>query len=288
MWTKTLGDFEMTIGEALKEEQDRLGITEAAMVEGIMSKSAYSRVIHNQRNISSDLLISILFKNRIDIVEFFKKVKITYSPNNIQLEDELSKRIAIAVNNHKVKDVITCYELIKNADVSDYLKKRAKIAVAVLKNNLGMLDTQFKDSILNDLNQTASWVFNVETLKLFSSAIIVLPKDRVELAMSFMLKKINKVEVSEEMTERYASICDNYLHWKYEQTKNNKPLAIHRNVELSINYLRNLKSSPHTLIYIISAEYYYALFTDNINRAKKIKGNLIDLGCTLVVNNWPV
>lgn len=35
----------MTIGEALREEQDRLGITEAAMVEGIMSKSAYSRVI---------------------------------------------------------------------------------------------------------------------------------------------------------------------------------------------------------------------------------------------------
>lgn len=55
----------MTIDEALKEEQDKLGLTEEKMVQGIMSKSAYSRVIHNERNISSKALVKILFKNGI-------------------------------------------------------------------------------------------------------------------------------------------------------------------------------------------------------------------------------
>lgn len=65
----------MTIGDALRQEQDRLGLTEEEMVKGVMSESMYSRVINGQRNITCDLLIKLLLKHKIDINDFFRKLQ---------------------------------------------------------------------------------------------------------------------------------------------------------------------------------------------------------------------
>lgn len=117
----------MTIGQALKEEQNRLGITGEEMVKGIISKSAYSRVINNKRNISSEALIKILFRNDIDIDNFFSKLEDTYSPDSKRLEKKLSLEMAEAVNNHKKEEMMKCYKKFLNADISIFIKKRAKL-----------------------------------------------------------------------------------------------------------------------------------------------------------------
>ncbi|MEB3363326.1 hypothetical protein SDC49_05115 [Lactobacillus sp. R2/2] len=92
------------------------------------------------------------------------------------------------------------------------------------------------------------------------------------------------------MKERFAIVCVNYLHWKYSQTirLNGKIGIIGANVVNAINYLQSLESTTHFIIYIISAKYYSALFSGNLTRAKQIKENLLDMGCTLVVKNWPL
>ncbi len=197
--------------------------------------------------------------------------------------------MTIAVNNHEKEKVRSSYEKIANAEVDGFLKKRASLAVAYFDDDLEKLDSSFKRTILNDLNQNDNWIFNVNALRLFSSAMIILPPDNVEAEIAFFFRKISRTDtVSDVMQERYATICDNYLHWKYDQIKNKKQLKIDENVEAALDYLKNLTSSAHNIIYLISARYYSALFTKNIKRAQEIKKELIDMGCTLVVNNWPV
>lgn len=39
------GVIKMTIGEALKEEQKRLGLTSEAMAAGVITKGTYSKVV---------------------------------------------------------------------------------------------------------------------------------------------------------------------------------------------------------------------------------------------------
>lgn len=279
----------MTIGQALKEAQRALGITEQEMSGDIISKSAYSRVVNGKRNIGSDLLVKLLLKNGIDINNFFSKIEDTYSPESVKLEKSLSYKMAQAVNNHKKEQVKKYYIEISKARVSDYLKKRAKIAYYIFNNKVDALDNNFKRSVLEDLNKNENWILNSKALRLFSSAISVIPAKYVELEISFFFRKIKRLSViSESMKERYASILENYLHWKYNYEVENGKIEIDENVRNAISYLEQLDSSPSTLIYIISARYYASLFEKNIEKAKKIKHGLIEMGCTLVVNNWPV
>lgn len=280
----------MTIGEALKEEQNRLGLTEEEMVQGIISKSAYSRVINNKRNISSESLVKILFQNNIDIDDFFSRIENAYLSKTGKLEKKLSLEMAEAVNNHNVKNAQICYKKIIESNVSSILKKRATLAYAFLNNKLDQIDDDFKRSIIVDLNKNENWIFNVNALRLFSSAIIVLPRENVEAEINFLFRKLNKTsQISDSMIERYASICDNYLHWKYDQcVKNNERIEKSENVENALNYLKKLKSSAHNLMYILSFQYYSALFSNNVKRAIEIRRKLNDVGCTLVIKNWPV
>lgn len=93
-----------------------------------------------------------------------------------------------------------------------------------------------------------------------------MPPENIEAEIEFFFRKIKQItDISDVLKERYAVICDNYLHWKYVYLrKNEKQIQIDQNVEAALNYLRQLESTPHMIIYLISARYYLALFTDNL------------------------
>ena len=65
----------MKIGEALKEERLKLGLSIRKMAEGIIDPTFYSRVEQENRNIGSEALVRILFAREINIDEFFDKMK---------------------------------------------------------------------------------------------------------------------------------------------------------------------------------------------------------------------
>lgn len=281
----------MTIGEALKEMQKELGLTGKEMAAGIITTGTYSRVIHGTRRISSDLLIKLLLKHNIDLSYFFDKVSDTYMPPSNRLEQKLSSQFGLAFNNHDSVAAITTFEQIKKANVSIHFKKRVQIAVAFLTKTTDDLDNKFKKSIIDDLNKDSNWIFNIQALLLFATSFEILPIEFVEKKMVFFFNKISRSKnISEIMKERFAIVCVNYLHWKYSQTigLNGKIGIIGANVVNAINYLQSLESTTHFIIYIISAKYYSALFSGNLTRAKQIKENLLDMGCTLVVKNWPL
>lgn len=194
-----------------------------------------------------------------------------------------------ALNNHDINGAEECFKKIVGSNVNNYLKKRARIAIAFLKNDIKKLDESFINSIIEDLNKSDNWVFNIKLLKLFSTAMIILPSDYVEVEINILFEKINRnPDLSESMQERYAIICSNYLHWKYDNTVNKEKLKYDENAKCAIKYMLNLESTAHNLIYILSGKYYLYLFLGDKTKAKGIKESLINMGCEIAVKNWPV
>lgn len=68
----------MKIGEALKQERIRLGLTQEKMIHGIIDKGHYSRIERGLERISADSLLKILFMHYIDLDDFFDQVKDQY------------------------------------------------------------------------------------------------------------------------------------------------------------------------------------------------------------------
>lgn len=120
----------MTIGEALREEQKRLGLTSEAMAAGVISKGTYSKVVNNKQRLSSDLLVKILFKHEIDIDDFFEMLKSTYMPKEKIEEQIIAQRFKLALDNHDVQQAkLSAYQLNKVSN-NKYLLWQFKIALA--------------------------------------------------------------------------------------------------------------------------------------------------------------
>ena len=282
----------MTIGDALKEVQVELGLTAEEMTAGVISKGTYSKVINNKTRLSSDLLLKILFSHGIDIEVFFNKTKDTYAPKNIIIEEKLSQEFGAAFNNHDLVSATDCLKKIQKQNNNPYLLQRAQIGVAFLSNTIEQLDKNLAQLIVNELNTHENWVSNLQALKLFSNSMLVLSDEKVEVLMKIFFIRLKRMNIkSETMIERYAIICSNYLHWKYDslkQAKSQEKNKHKRNISKSIKYLTKLDKSPRFLIYKILGNYYKNIFTGDIDSARTIKHHLKELGFTSLTKNWPI
>lgn len=276
----------MTIGEALKEEQNQLGLTHEEMAAGIIAKGTYSKLINGKIEIRSNLLIALLLEHDIDISNFFNKVKNTYTSKEKQLAIELSQKMGLAVNNHDcvlAEDILEKILLLEN---HKYLKYRVIIATAYLENKVSFLSENFKKEVLVAINSNSNWIKNPGALRLLSTALVVLDPEQVENEMElFFLKLRRRNNYSESVKERYAMLCDNYLHWRFDYRKK---VFDKKNIDSALQFLNDLDSSPHLMVYKLSKKYYQYLFNNQIDLAKKMKIDLLDMGCIAGVTNWPV
>jgi Helix-turn-helix. len=72
----------MTIGEALKAERKRLGLSQSQMAGDFLTKSHYSKIERGLFDIRTNDLLTILNLHNIDVVEFFKKISVTNQEEN--------------------------------------------------------------------------------------------------------------------------------------------------------------------------------------------------------------
>ncbi|AEG40799.1 helix-turn-helix domain-containing protein [Lactobacillus kefiranofaciens] len=224
----------MTIGEALKEEQKQLGLTAKAMAAGVISKATYSKVVNGKQKLSSDSLVKILFKNNIDIDDFFEMLKSTYMSESRQYENKLFNGMQLALNNHKIDMAQRYLVQIETKASNKYLQQRAKITVAFLTGNMDKLNNEFKQSVIDTLNSHPNCMRNIDALGLFNTALLILPNDEVEIEMRlFFTKVVHVKKISESMKERYAILCCNYLDWKYKRSS-----EINKNVINALKYLK--------------------------------------------------
>ncbi len=278
------GVIKMTIGEALKEEQKRLGLTSEAMAAGVITKGTYSKVVNGKLRLSSDLLVEILFKHNIDISDFFEMIKSTYMPKEKLIEEKLFSEMQQALNNHEVEKAEECLTKIKNQTSNKYLQQRAEITVAYLTNSTDKLSKNFKQAVVDELNNHSNWVKDLDALRLFNTALLILSSEKVEIEMNLFFIKLNRIKkISEQMEERYAILCCNYLDWKYRQQG-----EVNDNVKNALKYLSDLKLTAHFESYKVCGKYFGYLFNKEIDSAKNMRKSLLALGITVGVENWPV
>lgn len=282
----------MTIGEALKKEQEELGLTAMEMAAGVITKGTYSKVVNNKARLSTDLLLKILFFHSIDIKKFFDMTRETYAPKNLVLDENLSKKFGLAFNNHDVDAAKKYLEKIKKSSSNPYLIQRAQIGVAFLSNDFKQLDNKFSDLILKELSSHENWITDIQALKLFSNSMLVLSEENVENQMKIFFTRIKRMNLqSESMIERYAIVCSNYLHWKYDRCDKLfilKNVKISKNVNCAIDFLKKLDKTPHLMIYQILGNYYECLFFNSSDKALEVKKHLQELGFEKLTQNWPV
>ena len=95
----------MKIGQALRTERLRLGLSQQEMCDGIISRPHYAKVEKGMYMINSENLFQILLKNKIDIMEFCELIQNTYNSQENKIDNQLQIEIDYAVNTKNVNEI---------------------------------------------------------------------------------------------------------------------------------------------------------------------------------------
>lgn len=263
----------MTIGEALKEERIKRGLSIRKMVGDIIDPSSYNKVEKGMRNIGSDALVRLLFLHNIDINEFFSKLEDSYAPAFTVREKYLDQQMRVAFNQRDLKKAEEVCRKIQELKGKPVLKLRAIVAIAYIKNNVENLSEQTKKAIFDQLDKNDDLSNNIEAIKLFANTMPVFTNEQLNYLMHIYISKIikrNDVSISDQ--KRFAIASVNYLRACYERKipLNDSMLEIE-------NYIMEIDDSSF-LVYKGVVKLSLAAIKGDKERAEQIKRELIDVG----------
>lgn len=163
--------MKMTIGEALKKERIRMGLTQDEMADGIIKKSHYSKVERNIEGISADSLFKILFLHNIDLDVFLNEIKDEYSSNDKVKARELEAKVMEAFNNSDNNKIESYLGDVLKLPGNMIFKYRTIIAIAYFRNQLDELSPEFKEKIITEFIKYDSWIENIDSLRLLANCM---------------------------------------------------------------------------------------------------------------------
>lgn len=269
----------MKIGEALKEERLKLGLSIRRMAEGIIDPTFYSRVEQENRNIGSEALVRILFVHEINIDEFFDKIKDTYAPSKATKKAYLEEKIRIAFNNHDIATMQNCLKQVSKLD-DPILKLRVIVGIAYLEDKIRELSHEVVDQIYEELDKNDELSSNVNAIRLFTNAMPVFSDEQLTYFMRMLLARVKNVKNrTEKYNERIAITCNNYLYSCWQRKINPSTVAE------AYSFMMNL-TEPHLLIYKLLGKMAKNLINGNQKQAIVIKNELLDFGYAKMVKNW--
>lgn len=268
IWSET-----MTIGEALKNERIKRGLSIRKMVGNIIDPSSYSKVEKNERNIGSEALVRILFAHDIDINEFFANLKSDYACKNLINRIKLENNMRIAFNNRNLTEMQTIQQEIMKLKNEEILKLRSIVAIAYLTNDINHLDNRIKERIFKQLDRNDDFSNNIEAIRLFANAMPIFTDDQLNYLMQSYVSEIIKNEnISELDKRRFAVASVNYLRACYE-----RELPLNKTMFQIQDYILNI-NDPSFLEYKGLVKLSLAAIAGKFNQAKKIRQELIDIG----------
>lgn len=178
----------MKIGQALKEERQKLGLTQEQMIKGIINKGHYSKIERGLESTSIDTLFRIILKHHIDISDFFNKVKYDYYTSEDKKAEELKQKMLHAFNNNQREKIGIYLNEILDLKEHQLFKYRTIIAIASLENSLSDLSLAFKNKIVTRFSEHENWVENIGALQLFSDCMKIFSLEQVDYFIGQLLK----------------------------------------------------------------------------------------------------
>lgn len=271
----------MKIGEALKEERLKLGLSIRKMAEGIIDPTFYSRVEQENRNIGSEALVRILFAHEINIDEFFNKIKDTYAPSSATKKAYLEEKIRIAFNNHDIATMQACLKQVSKLN-DPILRLRVIVGIAYLEDKVKELPHEVVDQIYAELDKNDELSSNINAIRLFTNAMPVFSDEQLTYFMHMLLARVKNAErKTEKYDERIAITCNNYLYSCWQRKINPST------VEEAYSFMMGL-TEPHLLVYKLLGNMGKSLIEGNKKQAGVIKQEIIIYGYEVMVKNWKI
>ncbi|GMM20275.1 helix-turn-helix transcriptional regulator [Lactobacillus amylovorus subsp. amylovorus] len=275
----------MQIGEALRTERIKLGLTQNEMSSDIVSRSFYAKVEAGKNKIAADRLFRILFLHNIDISEFNDLIQKTYNSDENNLRSDLEEKMAEAFSNKDVDSLTEYCQKIIASTSDNILKLRALVTVAYFKGDLKSIDDATKQKLKEEFDEGNNWTVRPDLLRLFANTMPLWAQDELDFWVGRLLSSVRKTKFSSLMLERYLRIFENYLVTCYDRKIRNNTHGNH--VEEIIKYIIANTDTYYLMIYRINALYMRALFTNQYQEAEEIKKDMKKYGYEKMINNWP-
>lgn len=259
----------MTIGEALKEEREKLGLSRYEFSKDVIDRRFYGKVENGESQIGSGALIKLLFKHHINIEEFWKKLRTDYADKEDLKLEILNKKIELAVRAKdldKVKEISSQFYQLDHNGI-DYLRSLVFISYFLGKK----ADRNLLNKIEHELDKHDDLSRDVQAIRLFSNSLPILNSEQINYFMKIIIEKIKTRQLSRIDKIRIAQLCNNYL--KTCLDRDIRP----SNIEAVYEYLESL-IEPEFLAYRILGMRDYYLLTKRDKKAEELTKLLKDFG----------
>ena len=120
----------MKIGEALRKERIKLGLTQDQMCAGILSRPFYARIESGKNRINAESLFKILLEHQVDLVEFCDLIQDDYTSEERKVEKQFEFKMNLAVSAKDTEALDKYCQQIMNSSNNEVLKLRALITSA--------------------------------------------------------------------------------------------------------------------------------------------------------------
>lgn len=276
----------MKIGEALRKERLKLGLTQEQMCEGILSRPFYAKVESDKNRINAESLFKILLEHQVDLVEFCDLIQDDYTSEERKVEKQFEFKMNLAVSAKDTEALDKYCQQIMNSSNNEVLKLRALITLADFKGETDKIDVEIRTKIKAEFDGGNNWLERPDLLRLLANTMPMWPQDELDFLIGRLLDFAKKSELSELTTERYLRLLENYLVVCYDR-KVHKKTAHFDHIDDAMEYIIDATESFHLMIYRIEVFYMKALFLDQMDKAKEIRHDLGVLGYKNFIASWP-
>ncbi|KRL89439.1 helix-turn-helix domain-containing protein [Lactobacillus kalixensis] len=255
----------LTIGEALRLERKSRKISQKNWIEGTkLSISHYSQIENDVHKINADDLLFILRKYQIPISDFVEKI-------DFNTKDEakfISYELACAFYANDLIYAQRLQQIINKKNLPLEVKYHAELVIAALTGKTKDMSLQHKNSIIKVVFSSDDWTLNQDSLRLFGRCMELFTSEQLVLLMKSVLKRYKDIEKwSNDIQERIATICINYLYNVWDKTSFD-------NINLVFELIDNLPAIPHFCIQKIISTYFKAVIDKDIAKTETIKDTL--------------
>lgn len=173
----------MKIGEALRKERLKLGLTQEQMCDGILSRPFYAKVESDKNRINAESLFQILLEHQIDLVEFCDLIQDGYTSEERKVEKQFETKMNQAVSAKDTEALDKYCQQIMNSSNNEILKLRALITSAYFKGETDKIDVEIRTKIKAEFDEGNNWLERLDLLRLLANTMPMWSQDELDFLM---------------------------------------------------------------------------------------------------------